>query len=102
MIKMSYINAREELIQFLDDISTTFKHIEKISHIYFQDRSIYLPDPLDYKRFIKAAKIKTNNQTFVLYTDYTLQELEQFLNLINFKYDNGYGEQHVFGNIEPT
>ena len=91
------INAREELIHFLDTISATFKHMEQITHLYFQDRSIYEPIQ-DYNTRVKAAIIKTN-QTFCLYTDYTHQELDQFLNSINFDYDNGYGEQYVFGTI---
>lgn len=40
-----------------------------------------------------------DNTVFTLNQDYTEEELNEFLNNLDFEYDNGYGIQHLFGTI---
>ena len=99
MVKLeSDINAREEIIEILDDICVTFYHMDKITHLYLQNREIYEPKK-DYTNFVKAAIVEIGGNSYKLYTDYTHQELEHFLISLNIMYFNGYGEQELFGYI---
>jgi hypothetical protein len=52
---------------------------------------------------VKAAKITYDthheNREFILYKGYTNEELQRFLNNLDFRYDNGYGTQYIYGSI---
>lgn len=48
---------------------------------------------------IKCCEISTDYKTFNLPCNYSKGDFNCFLNLLNFKYDSGYGGQELFGTI---
>lgn len=42
---------------------------------------------------------RTEPKYFTLYPDYTDEELEEFLNSLDFEYHDGHGTQAVYGNV---
>ena len=65
-----------------------------------------LLNTLENKPRVKCAKLITgyewdeDDQTlYLLKVGYTEKELEDFLKSIDFDYDNGFGEQNLFGTL---
>ena len=48
---------------------------------------------------IRIENRYNDNTVFTLNLNYTEEELEEFLNNLDFEYDDGYGIQHLFGTI---
>jgi len=48
---------------------------------------------------IVAADISCKGNRYILYRHHTDEELKHFFNSLNFKYDEGYGGQSLYGNI---
>lgn len=46
-----------------------------------------------------AAIVKYRGKTFLLRENYTLEQLNRFLDNLDFSYDNGYGGQELFGTV---
>lgn len=56
-----------------------------------------LLESLDGKAKIKCASIEYKDLEINLKTSYSKEEYEHFLNSFDFKYDNGYGWQELYG-----
>lgn len=75
------MNAKEELIKTIDVNFIKCARIQKEEE-YDYELGGYLP--------LDAIELKVNH---------TYGELHQFLELLNFNYNNGYGGQELFGNV---
>ncbi len=53
-------------------------------------------------RIIKCATLTKDASLFKLKCGYSESEYTEFLNNINFKYDNGFGGQNLYGTIWYT
>lgn len=82
-------NAKAELIQHLTAlqemkgrfIPIKCAHISTERHSYWDNDSYINPPPI------------------LLKEGYSVEEYKEFLNKLNFEYDNGYGGQELFGTI---
>lgn len=72
---MSIINAKDELLKFLQD-----NNLELSSANLTDDD--YCPE-----------------NHYILYPKYTKREMNAFLKPIDFLYDNGYGRQELYGEL---
>jgi hypothetical protein len=77
------INAKEELLYHLEENKCTIKCATVSGGIYHWYNDEYAKDKKD-------AELKEG---------YTQEEYEEFLNQLDFKYDNGYGGQQIYGII---
>ena len=51
------------------------------------------------RKKIKCAIIEYGVDNFILTTGHDQNDRKDFLEQLNFEYDNGYGTQHLFGTI---
>lgn len=79
------MNAKDELLEFLREIYHDGPEISfvKCAVIVRGDEYNHFPDK-------KAAILNVNH---------TVNDIENFLNLLDFEYDDGYGTQELFGVI---
>ena len=77
------INAKEELLRYLEETKSTIKCATISageSHWYFDQ----------YTKALSCVELKQG---------YTQEQYEQFLTLLDFDYDNGFGGQQIHGTV---
>lgn len=77
------MNAKEELLGKMQQLEEWLDGTKIIcAHIY--------TDPYNFEE---------DSKTYNLKQGYTHVELKEFLNSLDFNYDNGYGTQEIFGTV---